>query len=167
MWTEPKTNWVSTDKFNYTDYNRIKGNIEYLRELALEMYVNFPYTDMGSDKTGYADYPYADEFNALEDNLESMRESTYLYDNADAKQWAENGRTPTYDDFNRLENACLNFYNGLTIQKESSRRLPFRLGSPVQLNEEAEEYSVQAVALSTEDTSTDDGSNYILTEVGL
>lgn len=166
MWTQPKTDWVSTDKFNYTDYNRIKGNIEYLRELALELYVNFPYTDMGNDKTGYAEYPYADEFTALEDNLEYMRENTFLYDDSDAKQWDENARTPTYEDFNRIENACLNFYNGLTIQKASTRRLPFRFGNASQIKEEVGEYSEQIVALSLE-TSTDDEPSYILTEGGL
>ena len=29
IWKEPKTNWIIDDKFNYTDYNRIKNNIEY------------------------------------------------------------------------------------------------------------------------------------------
>lgn len=36
-WTTPKTNWVDGDYFNLNpDYNRIKGNIEYLIALSEE-----------------------------------------------------------------------------------------------------------------------------------
>ena len=41
MWQEPKTDWTVNDYFNYTDYNRIKNNIAYLREQALKLYINF------------------------------------------------------------------------------------------------------------------------------
>lgn len=129
MWTEPKTDWESTDYFNLTDYNRIKNNIAYLRELALEVFVDFPFEDMGDDKSSYSEYPYADEFNAMENNLESMRENTFLFDDSEPKQWYENQRTPNYEDFNRLERACLLFYNGFNGIKENKRRLPFRLGA--------------------------------------
>lgn len=129
MWTEPKTDWVSTDYFNYTDYNRIKNNIAYLRELALTIYVDFPFEDMGVDKVSYTEYPYADEFNAMENNLESLRENTFLFDDSDLKEWYENVRTPNYEDFNRLERACFLFKQGLENQKNNKFRLPFRLGN--------------------------------------
>ncbi len=32
-WITPKTNWINDDYFNLTDYERIKGNIEYLSSL--------------------------------------------------------------------------------------------------------------------------------------
>lgn len=129
MWIEPKTDWVSTDFFNLSDYNRIKNNIAYLRDLALTVYTDFSWREMGVDKTSYAQYPYADEFNALEDNLESLRQNTFLFDDSDPKQWYENQRTPNYEDFNRLERACLLFYQGFNSQKENKRRLSFRLGT--------------------------------------
>ena len=129
MWTNPKTYWVSTDFFNLSDYNRIKNNIDYLREKALELYIDFPFEDMGVDKTSYAQYPYADEFNALEDNLESLRQNTFLFDDSAPKQWYENQRTPNYEDFNRLERACLLFKEGFESQKSMKRRLSFRLGT--------------------------------------
>lgn len=129
MWTNPKTDWVSTDFFNLSDYNRIKNNIDYLREKALELYIDFPFEDMGVDKTSYAQYPYADEFNALEDNLESLRQNTFLFDDSAPKQWYENQRTPNYEDFNRLERACLLFKEGFESQKSMKRRLSFRLGT--------------------------------------
>ena len=129
MWKEPKTDWTADDYFNLSDYNRIKNNISYLRELALEVYVMFPWQDMGSDKTSYAEYPYADEFNALENNLQFLRENTFQFDTDVKKQWYENVRTPNYEDFNRLERACLFFYNGFSSIKQNKQRLSFRLGA--------------------------------------
>lgn len=129
MWTEPKTDWVSTDYVNYSDYNRIKNNIEYLRDLSLELFPDFPFEDMGDDKNSYAQYPYADEFTALEDNLESLRQNTFLFDDANAKEWYDNMPTPTYEDFNRLERACLLFYNGFNNVSKNKERLSFRLGA--------------------------------------
>lgn len=129
MWTEPKTDWVAGDYFNISDYNRIKNNIAHLRELALTVYTNFPFEDMGVDKTSYSQYPYADEFNALENNLESLRQNTFLFDDSEQKEWYENQRTPNYEDFNRLERACLLFKEGFESQKSMKRRLSFRLGT--------------------------------------
>lgn len=129
MWQEPKTDWTADDYVNMSDYNRIKNNIAYLRELALKVYVDFPWADMGVDKTSYAQYPYADEFNTLENNLESLRQNTFLFDDSDPKQWYENQRTPNYEDFNRLERACLLFKEGFESQKSMKRRLSFRLGT--------------------------------------
>lgn len=129
MWQEPKTDWTADDYVNMSDYNRIKNNIAYLRELALKVYVDFQWADMGVDKTSYAQYPYADEFNALENNLESLRQNTFLFDDSDQKQWYENQKTPNYEDFNRLERACFLFYKGFSSQKENKRRLSFRLGT--------------------------------------
>lgn len=129
MWQEPKTDWTADDYVNMSDYNRIKNNIAYLRDLALTVYTDFSWQDMGVDKTSYSQYPYADEFNALENNLESLRQNTFLFDDSEAKQWYENQRTPNYEDFNRLERACLLFKEGFESQKSMKRRLSFRLGT--------------------------------------
>lgn len=128
MWQEPKTDWSANDYFNYTDYNRIKNNIAYLRDLALTLYIDFPFDDMGEDKASYSDFPYAEEINALEDNLEYMKDYTYEFFDDDSKTWYANNRTPTYEDFNRLENACLKLYTGFNRQEAMKHRLSFRLG---------------------------------------
>ena len=130
MWQEPKTNWTITDSFNFEDYNRIKNNIAYLRELARTLYIDFPYENMGDDKTGYADFPYAEEFNSMEDNLESIKDNTFAFYDGDSKKWYPNNPTPTYEDFNRLESACLKLYDGFNRQTatKQKRRLGFRLG---------------------------------------
>lgn len=129
MWLEPKTDWVITDYFNYSDYNRIKNNIAYLRELALSMYTDFPFFPLGNDKNSYEEYPYADEFNAIEIDLELIKNNTFDFYNTEQKEWYENQRTPNYEDFNRLESACLSLYKGLNTQKSTLGRLSFRLGT--------------------------------------
>lgn len=128
MWKEPKTDWKVTDYFNYVDYNRIKNNIDHIHSMALDMYLPFLWADMGDDKTSYSDFPYADEFNAIEENLRSIQDSTYAFFNIEKKTWYENQRTPTFEDFNRIEQACLAFYNGFTKQATTLVRLPLKLG---------------------------------------
>mgnify|MGYP003100327787 CR=1 FL=1 len=46
-WIQPKTDWESSDKFNASDYNRIKGNLNFLHERAEQFYPNFGIIDMG------------------------------------------------------------------------------------------------------------------------
>lgn len=128
MWSEPKTDWTSSDYVNYTDYNRIKNNIDYLRELALSLYSPFPFGDMGEDKTSYAEFPYADEFNSIEENWSSLAEIIYPEKEVVGKTWYENAGTPTYEDFNRLESLCLKMYERLDIIRKNKERLAFTLG---------------------------------------
>lgn len=130
MWLEPKTDWVSSDYVNYQDYNRIKNNIAYLKSLAFLLYKPFECDDdLGDDKTSYSDFPYADEFNSLENNLDCIRAHTFAFFGDEAKQWYPNNRTPTFEDLNRLESACLKLYEGLNTQYSSKVRLSIRLGS--------------------------------------
>lgn len=126
MWTEPKTDWVITDSFNFEDYNRIKNNIAYLYEMALDFYSSVQLEDMGDDKNGYNEFPYAEEFNRLENNLELLRNSTFIFNNEEKKTWYANEKTPDFEDFNRIERICLDYYKGL--QRYRSRRLSITLG---------------------------------------
>ncbi|EEG89719.1 hypothetical protein NQ556_08840 [Coprococcus comes ATCC 27758] len=126
MWQEPKIDWVSTDSFNFEDYNRIKNNIAYLREMALPFYSTVPFEDMGDDKNGYNEFPYAEEFNRLENNLELLRNSTFIFNNEEKKTWYANEKTPDFEDFNRIERICLDYYKGL--QRYRPRRLSITLG---------------------------------------
>lgn len=128
MWREPKTNWVRTDYFNYEDYNRIKNNVKYLRKLALVLYLNFKYEEMGDDKTGYSDFPYASEFDRIESNLESIKNNSYQFYLSRTKRWYGNQPTLDYQDLNRIESACLSMYEGLNNQLKAKDRLSIRLG---------------------------------------
>ena len=41
-WTTPKTNWVGTDSFGLTDWNRISGNVEYVCDALSLTCPSFP-----------------------------------------------------------------------------------------------------------------------------
>ena len=63
MWQTPKTDWKASDFMNIEDYNRIKNNLNELRDMSRELWKEFPFEEMGEDKT-YTDYGfYADEIN--------------------------------------------------------------------------------------------------------
>ena len=94
--------------------------------MALPFYSTVPFEDMGDDKNGYNEFPYAEEFNRLEDNLELLRNSTFIFNNEEKKTWYANEKTPDFEDFNRIERICLDYYNGL--QRYRPRRLSITLG---------------------------------------
>lgn len=126
-WQTPKTNWVSTDYFNIGDYNRIIGNIDALRELAIQMYPEFSIQDMGDSKR-YSDYIYADEINAIEQNLTTICNNTYPFSIGAQKTYYPNQPTTDYAEFNRIESACLTIYQNLQGQLSGIRKLSFILG---------------------------------------
>lgn len=126
-WINPKTNWIKTDYFNIGDYNRIKNNLIHIREMALELYPNVPYGNMGKDKT-YTDYYYPDEINVLEDNLESINLNTFPRDIGETKAYYENQPFIDYEELNRIEKAIHIIYLGLLGQANGRRRLAFTLG---------------------------------------
>lgn len=126
-WQTPKTDWVSTDYFNIEDYNRIVGNLTELRNLAVIGYKDFDLDKMVVEKT-YSDYIYADEINAIESNLTRICNNTYLPDIGTQQTYYANQPTPDWQEFNRIESACLTLYKNLQGQLSGKRRLPFILG---------------------------------------
>lgn len=127
-WITPKTDWTKDSYFNIEDYNRIKNNINYLKDLAGTLYLAFAFTSMGADKT-YTDIPYASEFNAFESNLENMKKNTYQFYTTSRKTYYDNQVFATSSDLNRIETACLKLYEGFSTQSSNKIRLAFRLGN--------------------------------------
>lgn len=133
MWQTPKTDWKWVDEnhgdfFECSDYNRIKGNIEHLKEMAAAIYLPFEIADMGQDKAR-GDYPYADEINLLADNLETIVSNTYPVSIGQKTVYEDNGVFIGYADLNRIEAACLSIYNNLNRIRASKMRLAFRFGA--------------------------------------
>lgn len=126
MWKEPKTDWVSDDYINAEDYNRIIGNIAYLRELEQELYQ--PVWCRELTEKAVDEFPYAVEFNAIEGFLERLSEETFPFENFIIHYFYDGGPTPRYDELNRIEEACLAFYNGYNRQKLTRQRLSIPLG---------------------------------------
>lgn len=135
-WITPKTNWACYydsngryigDFFEIEDWRRIIGNLYYLKELADKMYPYFAFNDMG-DKKQHSDIPYANEWNAIERNLDLMIKHTYKFNIGKTRIYYPEMPAVNYDDLNRIESACLKIYEGLTGQYEGLRVLAFTLG---------------------------------------
>lgn len=135
-WSTPKTNWFgstngegvySGDRFNATDFNRIKNNLEYLRAFSTAMYDEFTINALGSDRTP-EDYFYADEINRLEQNLELVNANTIKRPYGESLTYYDNGNTMDFVELNRLESAILDLYNRLTNQFNGRRMFTWNFG---------------------------------------
>ena len=134
-WTTPKTDWYGAvvngvytgDRFNAVDFNRIKNNLVYLRDLAVKVYEEFSITAIGADKTT-ADYFYAEEINKMEQNLATINAKTRKMSYGTAPTYSDNGRTMDYAELNRLEGAILDLYDKLTNQYEGRRKFKWNFG---------------------------------------
>lgn len=133
-WKTPKTDWAARqdskgnyigDFFNVEDFNRIKNNIEILGAMARKFWPVF--LKVMPDRN-YEEYPYADEINALADNLEAINE--YVGCEIGVKTvYEDNGRFIGYADLNRIESACLKLYETMYTLYRKANRLPFRFSA--------------------------------------
>ena len=129
-WQIPKTDWKSSDYFNFEDYNRIKANLQYLRDLSIEVYPSFNLSDMGNDKIE-DDGIYADEYNLFESNLEKLKACTYPFSTGTQKTYKANNKTPDYAEHNRIESACLLMKNNIDGQIAGRPTLSFTLNGGI------------------------------------
>jgi len=135
VWSTPKTNWHGEivngvyvgDRFNFADFNRIKNNLDYLRDLAIAMYEEFSIAFVSEDK-GVADYFYADEINQIEQNLITINANTLKGSYGTPPTYTDNGKTMNYTELNRMESAMLDLYDKLTNQHNGRRNLEWNFG---------------------------------------
>lgn len=126
-WLEPKTDWQASDFFNIQDYNRIKGNLNEIRTMALTMWPDFSFEEMGTDKT-YEDYGfYADEINKFEENLEHICQGTFPFDIGEKQMFYDNQPFIDWRELNRIEEACRLIYSNIRSREEGRRYLAFVL----------------------------------------
>lgn len=135
-WTTPKTDWhggvnsegvYEGDRFNAVDFNRIKNNLSYLRDLAITLYKEFSIVSLGNDRTP-SDYFYADEINQLEANLTTINQNSLKRSYGNAPTYNANGATMDYAELNRLEGAILDLYDRLHNQSEGRRMFTWNFG---------------------------------------
>lgn len=134
-WSTPKTDWSGEfvdgvyvgDKFNAVDFNRIKNNLAYLRELAIKMYDEFDIHSLGDDRTPQ-DYFYADEINKLEENLVTINTNSLKRSYGEAPIYVDNGNVMDFKELNRLESATLDLYDKLTNEHDGRRILTWNFG---------------------------------------
>ena len=114
------------DFFNVEDYDRIKQNIEYLREYAYFLYGGF--TLRGMAAVTVESYGYASTIDALDANLEAIAANTFRPpDMLPVKQWRGNQPPPGADDWNRIENTCLLLFEQFERQFACLPKLAFEL----------------------------------------
>lgn len=136
MWQTPKTDWYGAvdtngvytgDRFNAEDFNRIKNNLDCLRDLAITLYEDFDIVSLGDDRS-VTDYFYADEINQLEANLNTINENTLKLSYGTTPTYVENGNTMDFAELNRLEGAILDLYDKITNQSKGRRTFQFNFG---------------------------------------
>lgn len=136
-WQTPKTDWYGAtdsdgnytgDRFNATDFNRIKNNLSYLRDLASRLYDEFSIVSLGEDRTP-ADYFYADEINQLEENLKTVNNGSLNRDYGNLPTYVDNGNVMDFYELNRLEGAILDLYDRLTNEFEGRRMFTWSFGT--------------------------------------
>lgn len=135
-WQTPKTDWYGAtdsegnyigDRFNASDFNRIKNNLSYLRDLASRLYGRFSIVSLGEDRTP-ADYFYADEINQLEENLKIVNSSSLNRDYGNSPTYVDNGNVIDFHELNRLEGAIFDLYDRLTNEFENRRMFTWNFG---------------------------------------
>lgn len=126
VWQTPKVDWSAADYLNKEDYNRWINNIEYLHNRSKEVSAGFDMLPMV--RKSYEDYPYADEMNAIEDNLYALSQAMYPYSTTVKKTYYANQPMPNYRDFNRIESLLLERYELLQGQIKGRKTLSFVFG---------------------------------------
>lgn len=122
MWIEPKVDWSASDYIRSADYNRMVGNLNYLKELAAKVYKPIDLEEMHT--INGTQRPYPSQYNAVENNLDIINNNTIQLDIGEKKQYISNGHTIDYNELNRLENSMLLLYNTLYWTVEALPRLP-------------------------------------------
>lgn len=134
-WITPKTNWVDGDYFNLNpDYNRIKGNIEYLIALHDELYPEHESPELESaDILGY---PTVSFFNNVVNSTQEMLSHYSPIGTKSMRAYASNGVVWNAAELNAIEGNHLLLYHALRGQKSCIRRLQVTLGG-VQIGSKA------------------------------
>lgn len=127
-WVTPKTNWVNGDRFNLDpDYNRIKGNIEYLIELSKTMYLDYDAPTMENQDMEGA--PKVSFFNDIVNSTQAILSNCYTPVNARSmRKYSSNGIVWNASELNAIERNHLLLYRAFTRQKPCIRRLQITLG---------------------------------------
>lgn len=127
-WTEPKTNWTRTDYINVSDYNRITGNIEYLRSMFLRWGYTFAIIPTGESGEDRRDILFT--LNSVEDNVETIAQNTFIRpDYAGKAIQYKNMQMWDADDLNRIERNILGFYATLQQITGSAYTIPLYCGA--------------------------------------
>ena len=123
----PKTDWVETDYINFTDYNRICNNLNWVKDEAIELGFNYPEWAVMTLAEDYSSIPYADMFNTMISNYNQLNDIYPVFEPIE-DVFVANGYTITYGTLNTLEQTILLLDTVLSVAKANIPRLAITLG---------------------------------------
>ena len=126
-WITPKVDWISDDYINFTDYNRICNNLNWVKDEANELGFSYPEWEVMTLATDYSDKPYADMWNTIVDNYNLLDD---IYPNFEPIEdvFSVNGYYIAYGTLNTLERNILLLDTVLSVAKANIPRLAITLG---------------------------------------
>ena len=109
------------------NYERIKGNIEYLVELSKTLYPNYETPTL--ETVSMEGFPKVSFFNNVVDSTMAMLEKCYSPVGAKSmRSYISNGIVWNANELNAIENNHLLLYNAFTRQKSVIPKLQITLG---------------------------------------
>ena len=130
IWIIPKTNWNNSEWFEISDWNRIKGNIEYIQDLISELYPNYsvlsvPIIPIINRQTLFIPSLH----NAIEDNFELIGMHVPIsFISVNTRKFFDNNNTWDFNDLNRIESITFQYHNAMISQRANIPTLEFELG---------------------------------------
>lgn len=120
MWIASKVDWKSTDYFNIEDWQRVRSNLEHIRDwLQSSGMISAPLLETDTGRV-YDELPYVHLVNNMEVNLAKLRETFGVAFTEDVAQktWYDRldimyTSNPTYADWNRWETILQLIYESL------------------------------------------------------
>ena len=127
-WVTPKTNWANGDRFNLDpDYNRIKGNIEYLVEMSKTLYHDYNVPSLETANT--QGFPKVSFFNKVVDSTQAILSNCYSPVGVQSmRSYISNGVVWNANELNAIEGNHLLLYNAFVRQKSLIPKLQITLG---------------------------------------
>lgn len=128
-WTTPKTDWVSTDHYDYRTFNRIEGNLAVLDEQARRLFDLNDITERTARTYTYSEYTYPSFYNKIESWLYDLNRKTWNLETFRTKKtYLANQPIMDYAELNRVESTIAELKALNDIQLSILPTLAIRMG---------------------------------------
>lgn len=126
-WQTPKISWTESDAFRLDpDYERIRGNLLYLRQRAAAITRRPDYGEMSSYTAD--GLPLANFFNRVEENLAALADAVQPRPEYSTRSFSPGSLVWDWRDLERIEGMLLQVYNDLNAIESGQQKLAFCLG---------------------------------------
>ena len=120
-WQEPKINWKVTDYYTFSDFQRLLGNIDYLKSYQDSRGQDTSGVQSIDTSEGVNTIPYVEIINVLESNLGALAELFNMHEHFDQVTWYsvlsdEYIRNPSYVDWIRWEQITQLLYDSISAE---------------------------------------------------